>query len=47
MASDYLNFLNEHTGWAKSRDYVDKVDHKKASYAEKKNGITVEKRISI
>lgn len=43
MASDYLNFLNEHTGWAKSRDYVDKVDHKKASYAEKKNGITVEK----
>ena len=43
MASDYLNFLNEHTGWAKSRDYVDKVDHKKASYAEKKNGITIEK----
>ena len=43
MASDYLNFLNEHTGWAKSRDYVDKVDHKKASYAEKRNGLTIEK----
>ena len=43
MASDYLNFLNEHTGWAKSRDYVDKVDHKRASYAEKRNGITIEK----
>ena len=43
MASDYLNFLNEHTGWAKSRDYVDKVDHKRASYTEKRNGITIEK----
>lgn len=43
MASDYLNFLNEHTGWAKSRDYVDKVDHKRASYAEKRNGVTIEK----
>ncbi len=43
MASDYLNFLNEHTGWAKSRDYVDKVDHKRASYSEKQNGITIEK----
>lgn len=32
MASDYLNFLNEHTGWYKSRDEVDKQDHKKSSY---------------
>jgi len=38
MASDYLNFLNEHTGWAKSRDEVDKQDHKKASYITNVNG---------
>lgn len=43
MASDYLNFLNEHTGWAKSRDYTDKVDHKKASYRENINGTYIEK----
>lgn len=43
MASDYLNFLNEHTGWAKSRDYTDKVDHKKASYRENVNGTYIEK----
>lgn len=42
MASDYLNFLNEHTGWAKSRDYVDKQDHKKASYMTYVNGRKVE-----
>lgn len=29
MASDYLNDLNKYTGWAKSRDYVDKTDHRK------------------
>lgn len=43
MASDYLNFLNEHTGWVKSRDYTDKVDHKKASYRENVNGTYIEK----
>lgn len=43
MASDYLNFLNEHTGWAKSRDYTDKIDHKKASYIENVNGTKIEK----
>jgi hypothetical protein len=43
MASDYLNFLNEHTGWAKSRDYVDKQDHKKASYRTTVNGTVIEK----
>lgn len=43
MASDYLNFLNEHTGWAKSRDYVDKQDHKKASYRTVVNGTVIEK----
>lgn len=43
MASDYLNFLNEHTGWAKSRDYVDKQDHKRASYKSTVNGTPIEK----
>lgn len=43
MTSDYLNFLNEHTGWAKSRDYVDKQDHKKASYKTTVNGTVIEK----
>lgn len=38
MASDYLNFLNEHTGWYKSRDEVDKQDHKKSSYITSVNG---------
>lgn len=42
MTSDYLNFLNEHTGWRKSRDYVDKQDHKKASYKKKVNGTDIE-----
>ena len=42
MASDYLNFLNEHTAWAKSRDYVDKQEHKKASYMTYVNGRKVE-----
>lgn len=43
MASDYLNFLNEHTGWAKSRDYVDKQDHKRASYKSVVGGTPIEK----
>lgn len=43
MTSNYLNFLNESTGWAKSRDYVDKQDHKKASYKTTVDGVAVEK----
>lgn len=42
MASNYLNFLNRHTGWAKSRDYVDKQDHRKASYKYTRNGVVSE-----
>lgn len=42
MTSDYINFINEHTGWRKSRDYVDKQDHKKASYKKKINGVDIE-----
>ncbi len=42
MASDYLNLLNQHTGWAKKREYVDRVDHRKASFSEEKNGVKYE-----
>ena len=42
MTSDYLNFINEFTGWRKSRDYVDKQDHKKASFKKKINGVDIE-----
>ena len=42
MVSNYLNWLNKNTGWAKAREYVDKQDHKKASYKEEKNGIYLE-----
>ncbi|MHA1197741.1 MAG: hypothetical protein ACTSQF_00090 [Candidatus Heimdallarchaeaceae archaeon] len=44
MTNNYINFFNEHTGWAKGRDFVSKIDHKKASYEEKDdNDISVEK----
>lgn len=32
MASRYLDFLNENTGWAKKRDFINKQEHRKASY---------------
>jgi len=42
MATNYINWLNKHTGWAKAREFVDKQDHRKASYKEDKNGIAIE-----
>lgn len=42
MASDYLNWLNKETGWRKSRDYVDRIDHRKASFKETIDGIDIE-----
>ena len=42
MVNEYLNFYNKNTGFAKNRDYIDKVDHKKASFKETKNGISYE-----
>ena len=42
MTSNYLNFLNEHTGWAKAR-LIDKQDHKKSGYIEAVNGMNLEK----
>ena len=34
MASNYLSFLNKHTAWFKAREYVDKQEHKRASFKE-------------
>lgn len=42
MSSNYMSFLNKHTAWKKSREYVDKQEHKKASFKEVINGIPVE-----
>lgn len=42
MSSNYLSFLNKHTAWAKARDFVDKQEHKKASFLEVNNGIKTE-----
>lgn len=44
MSSDFLNYLNIETGWRKSRDYVDRIDHRKASFRETlAGGIDVER----
>jgi hypothetical protein len=42
MASSYLNHLNKHTGWVKAREYVDKQEHRRASYKEMIGGAAVE-----
>ncbi len=42
MASAQLSFLNEYTAWAKAREYVDKQEHKRASYEKTINGNPVE-----
>ena len=38
MTSNYLNFLNENTGWSKSM-LIDKQDHKKSGYEQVINGV--------
>tara|TARA_R100001440_G_scaffold4187_1_gene9706 strand:+ start:1178 stop:3187 length:2010 start_codon:yes stop_codon:yes gene_type:complete len=43
MVTDNMNFLNEHTGWAKRRQVVDKQNHRRASYMEYMSGQQVEK----
>jgi len=43
MAAANMDFINEHTGWAKRRSMIDKQNHKKASYLEYLNGQGVEK----
>ena len=43
MASDYLNFYNEHTAWAKGREYKDVQEHRRASYvSQNEEGIQIE-----
>lgn len=42
MVTNYLNFLNENTGWKKNRDVLDKSDHKRASYHKYVNGTKIE-----
>ena len=42
MATNYINWLNKHTGWAKAREFVDKQEHRKASFKEDKDGISIE-----
>ena len=43
MVNAYIAHTDEHTAWRKSRDYVDKISHKKASYKETINGLGIEK----
>lgn len=42
MSDFYLSHLNDKTAFAKAREYIDKQEHKKASFTEMKNGIKVE-----
>lgn len=42
MASEYLSFYNEHTAWKKGREYVDKQEHKRASFRKMIDGVSVE-----
>ena len=43
MAINYINFINQHTGWAMPSDNGNRIDYIKASYIEYQNGIKVEK----
>jgi hypothetical protein len=44
MVTDYMNFINEHTAFAKRRGVVDKQDHRRASFLEMTpNGSKIEK----
>lgn len=42
MVSEQMSFLNAHTAWGKGREYVDKAEHKRASFKETIEGRTVE-----
>lgn len=43
MAINALNFINDNTAWNMPSDYINKQDHRKASYKEYKNGVEIEK----
>lgn len=43
MFNHYINWLDKQTGWAKSRDVINQIAHKKASYKEKNaKGVEIE-----
>lgn len=42
MASEYLSFYNENTAWRKGREYVDKQEHKRASFRKFLEGVGIE-----
>jgi len=42
MTSRFMDFLNANTGWRKAREFVDKQEHRKASYKSFKSGVPVE-----
>lgn len=43
MASRFIDFLNTNTGWRKAREFVDKQEHRKASYKSFVQGVPVER----
>jgi len=43
MVTEYLSYLNDKTAWSKAREFVNKQEHKRASYKETINGIESEK----
>ena len=43
MTTNCLDFINDNTAWNMPSDYINKQEHRKASYKEYKNGIEVEK----
>ena len=43
MAIMNINFINENTGWVMPSDYIQRPNHYKSSYAEKHNGVYIEK----
>lgn len=42
FVNSYLSFLNMHTAWGKRREFHNTQDHKRASYAKKKDGLVSE-----
>lgn len=43
MASRFIDFLNTNTGWRKAREFVDKQEHRKASYKSFVQGVPIER----
>lgn len=43
MATSYINFINDNTGWTMPADSTNKQDHIKASYIQYRDGVKIEK----